>query len=106
MLSAYQFIILTLMANNSNRGGNRNGGRGFASMDSDRQREIASMGGKAAHAKGTANEFDSESGARAGRKGGKASHSSRGGRGGNRGGNNNRGSDRGGDRSESIFDFD
>ena len=34
--------------------------RGFASMDEDKQREIASKGGKAAHEKGTAHEFDSE----------------------------------------------
>ena len=44
--------------------------RGFASMDPQRQREIASKGGKAAHAKGTAHEFDSEEARRAGRKGG------------------------------------
>lgn len=34
--------------------------RGFASMDEDKQREIASKGGKAAHASGNAHEFDSE----------------------------------------------
>jgi len=34
--------------------------RGFASMDEDKQKEIASKGGKAAHEKGTAHEFDSE----------------------------------------------
>ncbi len=34
--------------------------RGFAAMDEDRQREIASEGGKAAHTKGTAHEFTSE----------------------------------------------
>lgn len=56
---------------------NNRGGRGFASMDEDKQREIASMGGKAAHEKGTANEFDSESAREAGRKGGKASHANR-----------------------------
>ena len=50
--------------------------RGFASMDEDRQREIASKGGRAAHQKGTAHEWSSEEAARAGRKGGKASHSS------------------------------
>ena len=44
--------------------------RGFASMDPQRQREIASKGGKAAHAKGTAHEFDSDEARRAGRKGG------------------------------------
>ena len=44
--------------------------RGFASMDPERQREIASEGGKAAHVKGTAHEFDSEEARRAGKKGG------------------------------------
>ena len=48
--------------------------RGFASMDEERQREIASMGGKAAHAKGTAHEFNSEEARAAGSKGGKAAH--------------------------------
>ncbi len=41
--------------------------RGFASMDEDRRREIASKGGKAAHEKGTAHEFDSEEAREAGR---------------------------------------
>ena len=45
-------------------------------MDPDRQREIASKGGKAAHEKGTAHEFDSEEAREAGREGGKASHGS------------------------------
>ncbi|GGB85536.1 KGG domain-containing protein [Pseudoduganella buxea] len=40
--------------------------RGFASMDPQRQREIASEGGRAAHAKGTAHEFTSEEARRAG----------------------------------------
>jgi general stress protein YciG len=55
---------------------NRRDGRGFAGMDPEKQREIASKGGKAAHEKGTAHEFDSEEAQEAGRKGGKASHSS------------------------------
>ena len=46
--------------------------RGFASMDRSKQREIASKGGKAAHAKGTAHEFDSGEAREAGRKGGVA----------------------------------
>ena len=46
--------------------------RGFASMDQERQREIASQGGRAAHAKGTAHEFDSEEARRAGQRGGEA----------------------------------
>ena len=44
--------------------------RGFASMDEDKQKEIASKGGKAAHEKGTAHEFTSEEAREAGRKGG------------------------------------
>ena len=44
--------------------------RGFASMDSNRQREIASKGGRAAHAKGTAHEWTSDEARVAGRKGG------------------------------------
>jgi general stress protein YciG len=46
--------------------------RGFASMDSTKQREIASKGGRAAHAKGTAHEFTSDEARVAGRKGGEA----------------------------------
>ncbi len=44
--------------------------RGFASMDPEKQRQIASKGGKAAHEKGTAHEFTSEEARVAGRKGG------------------------------------
>lgn len=47
--------------------------RGFASMDPEKQREIARKGGRAAHEKGTAHEFTSEEAAAAGRKGGQAS---------------------------------
>ena len=48
--------------------------RGFASMERNKQREIASKGGKAAHQKGTAHEWTSEEAREAGRKGGMASH--------------------------------
>lgn len=53
---------------------NQQGGlrRGFASMDPQRQREIASAGGRAAHEKGTAHEFTSEEAREAGRKRGQA----------------------------------
>src|SRR5258705_4723959 len=44
--------------------------RGFASMDQSKQKEIASKGGRAAHAKGTAHEFTSDEARVAGRKGG------------------------------------
>jgi uncharacterized protein len=50
----------------------RRSNRGFASMDRGKQKEIASKGGKAAHAKGTAHEFDSGEAREAGRKGGLA----------------------------------
>lgn len=46
--------------------------RGFASMDPSKQREIASKGGRAAHAKGTAHEFTPDEARVAGRKGGEA----------------------------------
>ena len=48
--------------------------RGFASMNPEKQREIASKGGKAAHAKGTAHEFTPDEARVAGRKGGQAAH--------------------------------
>ena len=51
--------------------------RGFSSMDKQKQREIASKGGKAAHQKGTAHEFTSEEARIAGRKGGAASRARR-----------------------------
>ena len=44
--------------------------RGFASMDSHRQREIARKGGRAAHEKGKAHEFTPDEARAAGRKGG------------------------------------
>lgn len=46
--------------------------RGFASMDNEKQRIIASKGGKAAHAKGTAHEWSSDEARAAGRKGGES----------------------------------
>ena len=46
--------------------------RGFASMDESKQREIASRGGRTAHAQGTAHKFSPEEAREAGRKGGKA----------------------------------
>jgi len=60
-----------VMASTSDKGESR--GRGFAGMDPERQRQISSQGGKAAHQKGTAHEFDSEEAREAGRKGGMVS---------------------------------
>jgi general stress protein YciG len=46
--------------------------RGFASMNPELQRQIAREGGKAAHQKGVAHEFNSDEARKAGRKGGEA----------------------------------
>ena len=51
---------------------NNNSRKGFASMDPEKQRKIASKGGRAAHKKGTAHEFTSEEAREAGRKGGQS----------------------------------
>ena len=88
--------------------------RGFAAMDPEQQREIASMGGKAAHASGHAHEFTPEEAREAGRKGGEASHGNRGGSGGeNKGasargqsdgdGNKSSGGQKGGQRDTAPF---
>ncbi|MBI2829083.1 MAG: hypothetical protein HYX77_07425 [Acidobacteria bacterium] len=52
--------------------------RGFASMSTDKQREIASKGGRAAHEKGTAHEWTPDEARAAGRKGGQISRGGRG----------------------------
>ena len=46
--------------------------RGFASLTLERRQQIASMGGKKAHANGTAHSFTPEEARTAGRKGGLA----------------------------------
>src|SRR5471032_1999423 len=48
--------------------GSGGAGRGFAGMDRERQREIASQGGRAAHASGNAHQFTSEEARAAGSK--------------------------------------
>ena len=52
--------------------------RGFASMSPEKQREIASKGGRAAHEKGTAHEWTPDEARQAGRKGGQISRGGRG----------------------------
>lgn len=64
-----QFTKNSGNSQSGNRGNSQSGdtsNRGFASMDPQRQREIASEGGRAAHAAGTAHEFTSEEARRAG----------------------------------------
>lgn len=60
-----------------NQGKNQGGdtsNRGFASMDEDKQREIASKGGKAVPAEKRSFSQDPELASEAGRKGGQNSH--------------------------------
>lgn len=98
------------------RGGQGSGtsNRGFASMDPERQREIASEGGKAAHEKGTAHEFTSEEARRAGSmshgnrqsdqassRSSKQGGSKQGGQTGSRSGRADEGEDRGGNKGSS-----
>jgi len=100
------------MASSNQGGGNKEGGnkgnsqsgdtsnRGFASMDPERQREIASEGGRAAHASGNAHEFTSEEARKAGsmshKNDGNRQSGSEGSGGGGGGGGNNAGSGGGG----------
>ena len=86
------------MATNDQGGGNKGSkqsatsNRGFASMDPQKQREIASEGGKAAHASGNAHEFTSEEARRAG----SMSHKNDGNTQSQRGGSQQSGSQQGG----------
>ncbi len=94
--------------NNAGNQGNQGGGkgnkqsdqgtsnRGFASMDPEQQREIASEGGRAAHAAGTAHEFTSEEARRAGSMSHKNDGSQQSGSGGSRSGGGNEEGGRGG----------
>jgi len=51
-------------------GGVRKSNRGFAAMSPERQKAIASEGGRAAHRQGVAHEWSSDEARQAGRKGG------------------------------------
>lgn len=52
---------------------NQKSRRGFAAMSPERQREIASQGGRAAHEQGVAHEWSKDEARAAGKKGGQAS---------------------------------
>ena len=88
-----------MASNNNQQGGNKGNNqsgdtsnRGFASMDPQKQREIASEGGKAAHASGNAHEFNSEEARRAGSMSHKNDGNNQSGNGGNQqSGNSTRG---------------
>lgn len=67
------------MAQNKSQGpGSGTSNRGFASMDEQKQREIASKGGRSVAAQDRSFSQDRELAAQAGRKGGQASHGGRG----------------------------
>lgn len=95
-------------SNNSNQSHQNQGGkqggsnseRGFAAMDSDRQREIAAEGGRAAHASGNAHEFDSKEAREAGAKS-HGGNSGSGNQGGSSGSSNRSSSDSGTNRGGS-----
>ncbi len=57
---------------------NQKSRRGFAAMSPERQREIASQGGRAAHQQGVAHRWTSAEASEAGRKGGQNSRGTRG----------------------------
>lgn len=52
--------------------------RGFASLSPDRRKQIASLGGKAAHEKGVAHRWTAEDAKKAGKKGGQVSRGGKG----------------------------
>jgi general stress protein YciG len=56
--------------NGNGNQGQRSSNRGFAAMSPERQKEIASEGGRAAHQQGVAHEWTSEEARQAGKKGG------------------------------------
>jgi len=56
------------MLNGEGNGTRSRARRGFAAMDPMRQKEIASLGGKAAHQSGHAHEFTSDEARAAGRR--------------------------------------
>jgi general stress protein YciG len=71
-------VKVTALTRRSAVDGIRKERRGFASMSPEKQREIASKGGRAAHEKGTAHEWTADEARAAGRKGGQISRGGRG----------------------------
>ncbi len=64
------------MNQDTNKKNKSNSAKGFAGMDPEQQREIASKGGQAAHQSGNAHEWDSQEAKDAGRLGGQNSRGS------------------------------
>jgi len=66
------FKNLFMAEMNNQNGSQRKSVRGFAAMDSEKQREIARKGGRAAHEQGVAHEWSSNEAREAGKKGGQS----------------------------------
>jgi general stress protein YciG len=57
---------------NQTNGTQKKSVRGFAAMDSEKQKEIARKGGRAAHEQGVAHQWSSQEAREAGKKGGQS----------------------------------
>lgn len=66
-----------MQENNNQETRNGKSRRGFAAMSPERQRQIASEGGRAAHRQGVAHEWSADEARAAGRKGGQNSRGRR-----------------------------
>jgi general stress protein YciG len=60
------------MSENNQQGREQKSIRGFAAMDTEKQKEIARKGGRAAHEQGVAHQWSSQEAREAGKKGGQA----------------------------------
>jgi general stress protein YciG len=67
--SLKQLIMKDNTRNQSRTGSKKSSARGFAAMDQEKQHEIASKGGRAAHQQRVAHEWTSEEARAAGKKG-------------------------------------
>ena len=65
-------IMIENNINQQAKGENKKSMRGFAAMDTEKQKEIARKGGRAAHEQGVAHEWSSQEAREAGKKGGQA----------------------------------
>lgn len=61
-----------MVAMNNQNDAQRKSIRGFAAMDTEKQKEIARKGGRAAHEQGVAHEWSSQEAREAGKKGGQS----------------------------------
>lgn len=65
-----EFETVNEQETNNGTSNGRRSNRGFAAMSPERQKQIASEGGRAAHKQGVAHEWNSDEARKAGRKGG------------------------------------